>query len=148
MYSALRICIVGSLAGSIALVLSAMADAGTTGFAHSRTVDGGAPATWHFDGGILRDGGVTDVLTLAVGQAVLVSFPLPIAFGQCDAPLVTVSPEGDRLRFEARQPGTTHCGYWFQKGALPQRLVLIEVRTATPEATPAPQRPWWSPARQ
>ncbi len=146
--SVLRVCVVISLACSSAGLLSAMTDAGMSASSQSRAVDGGMAPTWHYDGGILKDGGVTDVLTLSVGQSVLVSFPMPIAFGQCDAPLVTVSAEGDRLRFAAQKPGTTQCGYWFQKGALPQRLVFIEVRTQPTVEAPAPQRPWWSPGRQ
>jgi hypothetical protein len=107
--------------------------------------DAGPDSFWQYDGGVIGDAGVTDSLRVRVGETVAVRFGLPIAFGQCDAPLVSVSGKGDAVLFLGLRAGHTRCGYWFQKSALPQRLFAIEVLPSENVSPPKEQRPWWSP---
>ncbi len=112
------------------LVLSVltMGDGGDAG------LDGGLPAEpaqhwqWtHADGGWLNDAGLTDVVTMRVGETAVVQFPLPIVLMQCDEPLLTLSATQDTLLLEAVKAGHTTCGFWYRPQSWPHRTLEVTV---------------------
>ncbi len=119
-------------------------DAGSTFDAGALTVVKQKPV-WRFDGGPQSDAGATDFVSIRVSESVIVRFFQPIAVGQCDHPLVSVTAEGDHLVFTGVRAGSTLCGYWFHKSVSPQRLVAVEVLPREDEPPAQPKRPWWSP---
>jgi hypothetical protein len=88
------------------------------------------PARWNWidgDGGWLLDGGLTDILTLRVGETAHIVFPLPIVLMQCDEPLLGLGATEDTLLLTGLQPGHTACGFWFDKRAWPHRSFDVTV---------------------
>lgn len=81
----------------------------------------------HGDGGWIADGGVTDVLTVRVGETARVVFPLPIVLMQCDEPLLELGADEDTLLLKGLQPGHTRCGYWYYQQAWPHRYMEVTV---------------------
>ncbi|MFT3714081.1 MAG: hypothetical protein QM817_40990 [Archangium sp.] len=116
------------------LLLAAL-DGGAT--PDAGTLDGGvvdagpvAPPRWQWthDGGWwLNDAGLTDVLTMRVGETAEVKLPHPIILMQCDVPLVTLGATQDTLLLTAVQKGDTHCGFWFKKNSWPDRSMELHV---------------------
>lgn len=102
--------------------------------------DAGAPAAplWNWvdgDGGWLLDGGVTDILTLQVGQTARVVFPFPIVLMQCDEALLGLGANEDTLLLTGLDAGHTSCGFWFYKRAWPHRFMDVTVsRDSKPRA--------------
>lgn len=103
-------------------------------------VDGGAPDAgltvpeappafrWtHGDGGWIADGGVTDLLTVRVGQTARVVFPLPIVLMQCDEPLLELGASEDTLLLKGLEAGHTRCGYWYDQRPWPHRYMEVTV---------------------
>lgn len=88
------------------------------------------PPRWqwtHDGGGWLNDGGVTDVLTMRMGETAEVKLPHPILLMQCDLPLVTLGATQDTLLLTAVQKGDTRCGFWFKKNSWPDRTMELHV---------------------
>lgn len=114
------------------LALSAGDDAGAP---DGGTPDAGlatpAPApkfSWvHGDGGWIADGGVTDLLTVRVGETARVVFPFPLVLMQCDDPLLELGASEDTLLLKGLQPGSTRCGYWYYQQAWPHRYMEVTV---------------------
>ncbi len=93
-------------------------------------VDAGAPKKWSWvdgDGGWLGDGGVTDLLTVRVGETAPVKLPLPIVLMQCDAQLLSLDATLDTLLLTGAKVGHTFCGFWFEKRDWPHRYFEVTV---------------------
>lgn len=89
-----------------------------------------APARWSWidgDGGWLLDGGVTDVLSVRVGETARVIFPFPIVLMQCDEPLLGLGATEDTLLLTGTRAGHTTCGFWFYQRAWPHRSMDVTV---------------------
>ena len=81
----------------------------------------------HADGGWLDDAGVTDTLTMRVGEVGELQFPLPIMLMQCDEPLLTLEATLDTLLLKATATGHTRCGFWYRPQAWPHRTLDVVV---------------------
>ncbi len=120
---------------------AAPSDAGRT---DAGRTDGGHPAAgapprprarweWvHGDGGWLLDGGVSDILTVSVGETAEVRFPHPIILMQCDEVLLSLSATQDTLLLKGEQAGHTQCGFWWFKQAWPNRMMDVTVSPLLP----------------
>jgi hypothetical protein len=89
-----------------------------------------APARWrwsHADGGWLDDAGVTDTLTMRVGEVAEVQLPRPIILMQCDEPLLELGATADTLLLKAVKAGRTRCGFWYDKQSWPHRTLDVTV---------------------
>ena len=88
------------------------------------------PPRWAWtngDGGWLLDGGVTDIVTVRVGETARVVFPFPIVLMQCDAPLLGLGATQDTLLLTGLDAGHTTCGFWFYERAWPHRSMDVTV---------------------
>lgn len=81
----------------------------------------------HADGGWLDDAGVTDTLTMRVGEVGELQFPLPIMLMQCDEPLITLEATLDTLLLKAVATGHTRCGFWYRPQSWPHRTLDVIV---------------------
>lgn len=79
------------------------------------------------DGGVLFDGGFTDLVELSVDASVELVFPRQVILTVCDAPIVEVAPQKASLRLVGTEPGATQCGFWFDRGAVPNRFVRVSI---------------------
>jgi hypothetical protein len=124
----------------LALVLMAAlgADGGVStdgGVSLDGGLDGGVPEkvvntkwTWfHADGGFLTPDGVTDTLTMRVGEVAHIHFDLPIILMQCDEPLLSLDATLDTLLLKAIKPGKTRCGFWYRKNSYHDRTMELNV---------------------
>lgn len=101
-------------------------------------LDAGVPvalkrARWswtHGDGGWLLDGGVSDVLSVSVGETAEVRFPHPIILMQCDEVLLSLSATEDTLLLKGEQAGHTQCGFWWFRQPFPNRMMDVTVHPA------------------
>lgn len=115
------------------LVLALAADGGVLdgGVPDAGAVDAGAPPRkwkWeHADGGFLTPDGVTDVLTMRVGEVAQVKLALPIMLMQCDSQLLTLDATVDTLLLKAVKAGHTRCGFWYRANAYPHRTMELTV---------------------
>jgi hypothetical protein len=73
------------------------------------------------------DAGVTDTLTMRVGEVGELQFPLPIMLMQCDEPLLTLEATLDTLLLKATATGHTRCGFWYRPQAWPHRTLDVVV---------------------
>lgn len=94
--------------------------------------DGGAPdaGAWQWtshDGGFLTGDGVTDVLTLRVGETATVTLERPIVLMQCDEQLLSLGATTESLLLTGVKAGRTRCGFWYQKRAYPHRYFDVTV---------------------
>ena len=115
---------------SILLLAVLSADGGVDGGVPDAGVADAGPARWNWidgDGGWLLDGGITDILTLRVGETAHIVFPLPIVLMQCDEPLLGLGATEDTLLLSGLKPGHTACGFWFDKRAWPHRTFDVTV---------------------
>ena len=106
------------------------ADAGTRDAGIASAVPDAGPPRWAWtdgDGGWLLDGGVTDVLTLRVGETARVVIPFPIVLMQCDEPLLDLGATQDTLLLTGLDAGHTTCGFWFYERAWPHRSMDVTV---------------------
>lgn len=104
------------------------------GGADAGLLDAGAPTPpptrwqWtHADGGWLNDAGVTDTLTMRLGEVAEVQLPRPIILMQCDEPLLSLDATIDTLLLKAVKPGSTRCGFWYDKQSWPHRTLDVTV---------------------
>ncbi len=79
------------------------------------------------DGGDYFDGGSVGQLILAVGSAVQFALPKHALMYICDAPIVRVETLATGFRMVGISEGTTKCGWWFNPGPSPDRLLEITV---------------------
>jgi hypothetical protein len=89
-----------------------------------------APERWkwvHGDGGWIADGGVSDFLTVRVGETARVQLELPIVLMQCDEPLLELDATEDTLLLTGLKPGHTMCGFWYAQRAWPHRYMDVTV---------------------
>jgi hypothetical protein len=110
---------------------------GDAGLADAGARDGGTPDTgppkrarwsWvHADGGWLLDGGVSDVLSVSVGETAEVRFPHPIILMQCDEVLLSLSATVDTLLLKGEKAGHTQCGFWWFRQPFPNRMMDVTV---------------------
>lgn len=84
----------------------------------------------HGDGGFLLDGGVTDVLSVSIGETAEVRFPHPILLMQCDEVLLGLSATEDTLLLKGEKAGHTQCGFWWFRQAWPNRMMDVTVLPA------------------
>ncbi len=92
--------------------------------------DAGPIATWRaFEGMVaFDDAGTTDVVTVSVGASVEFHFPRTSFSSTCDdRELFTIEGLVDSFRITGLKPGQTHCGFWFDKRAWPNRYVEVNV---------------------
>ena len=82
----------------------------------------------HADGGALFADGVTDVLTMRVGETARVMLPRPIVLMKCDQELLKLDATVDTLLLTAFKDGKTRCGFWYEKSAWPHRTMELEVK--------------------
>lgn len=111
------------------LILAAVLDGGVAPDAGVELTEP-APTRWQWthDGGAWLDGnGLTDRLTMRVGETAQVKLPLPIILMQCDQPLLTLGATSDTLLLTAIKAGDTRCGFWFKKNAFPDRTMELHV---------------------
>lgn len=88
------------------------------------------PVRWrwqHADGGWLNDGGLTDILSLRVGETAEVQFDLPIALMQCDEQLLELGSTETTLLLKGLKAGHTMCGYWYFQRSWPHRYMDVTV---------------------
>ena len=117
------------------LLLALAADAGVPdgGLADAGIIDAGppTPAKWrwtHTDGGFwLNDAGLSDLLTVRVGETARVIFPFPIVLMQCDEQLLELGATEDTLLLTGAKAGHTTCGFWFYEQAWPHRSMDVTV---------------------
>lgn len=81
----------------------------------------------HGDGGWLLDGGVSDLLTVSVGETAEVRFPHPIILMQCDEVLLSLSATEDTLLLTGEKVGHTQCGFWWFRQPFPNRMMDVTV---------------------
>lgn len=100
-------------------------------------IDGGVPdaglTKWSWvdgDGGWIGDGGITDFLSLRVGETAHVKLPLPIVLMQCDEQLLSLDATDDTLLLTGAKAGHTFCGFWFTKRDWPHRYFEVTVTKA------------------
>lgn len=89
-----------------------------------------APERWkwvHGDGGWIADGGVSDFLTVRVGETARVQLELPIVLMQCDEQLLELDATEDTLLLKGVKPGHTMCGFWYFQRAWPHRYMDVTV---------------------
>lgn len=84
----------------------------------------------HGDGGWLLDGGVSDILTVSVGETAEVRFPHPIILMQCDEVLLSLSATEDTLLLTGEKAGHTQCGFWWFRQPFPNRMMDVTVAPA------------------
>ena len=72
--------------------------------------------------------GVTDVLTMRVGETARVMLPRPIVLMKCDQELLKLDATVDTLLLTAFKDGKTRCGFWYEKSAWPHRTMELEVK--------------------
>lgn len=84
----------------------------------------------HADGGWLLDGGVSDLLTVSVGETAEVRFPHPIILMQCDEVLLSLSATEDTLLLTGEKAGHTQCGFWWFRQPFPNRMMDVTVAPA------------------
>lgn len=109
------------------LLLTLAADGGTPDAA---IVDAGAPRPFEWranDGGFFTDDGVTDFLTMRVGETANVVLGRPIVLMQCDDELLVLAANTDALLLTAKRAGKTRCGFWFEPRAYPHRYFDVTV---------------------
>lgn len=104
------------------------------GLSDAGTPDAGevsTPKRWTWthatDAGFLTPDGVTDVVTMRVGEIAQVKLDLPIILMQCDETLVTLDATIDTLLLKAVKPGHTRCGFWYRKNGYPDRTMELTV---------------------
>ena len=106
-----------------------MPDGGIPDAGIVEAVDAG-PSHWKWigaDGGWLNDAGLSDILTVRVGETAKVIFPFPIVLMQCDEPLLELGANEDTLLLTGAKAGHTSCGFWFYEQAWPHRSMDVTV---------------------
>lgn len=104
------------------LMLTLAADGGTP--------DAGAPSRYEWianDGGFFTEDGVTDRLTMRVGETANITLGRPIVLMQCDDELLVLGADENTLLLTAKRAGKTRCGFWFEKRAYPHRFFEVTV---------------------
>lgn len=81
----------------------------------------------HADGGFLTPDGVTDTLSMRVGETAHIKLDLPIILMQCDEPLLQLDATIDTLLLKALKPGKTRCGFWYKRNSYPDRTMELTV---------------------
>jgi hypothetical protein len=105
------------------------ADAGVDGGVDAG-VDAGPVTSWRAFEGLVAfdDAGTTDVVTVSVGASVEFHFPRASLSSTCDdRDLFTLVGLVDSFRLTGLKPGQTHCGFWFERRAWPNRYVEVNV---------------------
>ncbi|MGV3619447.1 MAG: hypothetical protein ACO1OB_01445 [Archangium sp.] len=110
------------------LLLTLSADGGTS---DAGVVDAGPPPSPYVwiatDGGFFTDDGVTDILTMRVGETATITLGRPIVLMQCDDELLKLNADTDSLLLTAKRAGKTRCGFWFESRAYPHRYFDVTV---------------------
>jgi hypothetical protein len=140
----------------LAVFFSAVPDAGTlsrdagrldSGIERDASIDAGTDAgvaivVWrHLDGG-RTDAGISDFVTIPLGQTAEIKFPQHCLTIRCDDDLVWITGTVDTVLIKGVAAGLTHCGFWFFPQPFPNRYIEVNVQNPargiqTTEATGA-----------
>jgi hypothetical protein len=140
----------------LAVLFSAISDAGIlsrdagrfdSGYERDASFDSGTDAgvaivVWrHLDGG-RTDAGVSDFVTIPIGQTAEIKFPHHCLTIRCDDDLVWITGTVDTVLIKGADAGLTHCGFWFFPQPFPNRYIEVSVQNLarsvqTSEATGA-----------